>query len=430
MKNFPNQASDFSRLRNTLATVEDLVDHGENVLDDGTLGYELARRRLYTFRGLDYSSSAVRELVEVRLVDEQSKPRSTQGSRTNAREMRRTLQALGWLADGIITTEGAELLGTEPGSLQERALLAQALWDLELSDELGTIHPVRTMLNLLRLKPSRHRDGLELALEPRNETSTEANRVEQLYLLPRSERQAFLDATDSQIANAVKIFPALAKAAGLVAEDAVGTLSLSPDGVALLQSGGARARDVIEQASKTRAREATHRTVRADAIATLGAPTIARPLSAEEQYRASELLNERTVRHQLLVRKLAAYIGAPGRYHEDLQSFDLLFEPDSPSLPLVLFEAKTVEDDAALQSRRAVGQLAYYHFFNVSPVWPGRSVVRVLVTDRPLAVDILSFLQAEGVATLEILEHGAWQFTNSVEPGLPHLLGFPGAALV
>ena len=73
MKNFPNQASDFARLRGTLETINDLGNQGVNVLDDEELGYTLARRRHYTFRGLDYSSPDVARQIEGRIIDEKGK---------------------------------------------------------------------------------------------------------------------------------------------------------------------------------------------------------------------------------------------------------------------------------------------------------------------------------------------------------------------
>ena len=51
MKNFAHQFSDAAKLRASLQTVTDLKGDRADPGDDEILGYELARRRIYKFRG-------------------------------------------------------------------------------------------------------------------------------------------------------------------------------------------------------------------------------------------------------------------------------------------------------------------------------------------------------------------------------------------
>ena len=92
MKNFPHQYNDLRKLRATLETVRALDEAGQDNEDDGVLGYELARRRIYGFCGLDYNGDAatVDARLEARIAEDEQKPAGRQGARTAAREMRRS----------------------------------------------------------------------------------------------------------------------------------------------------------------------------------------------------------------------------------------------------------------------------------------------------------------------------------------------------
>lgn len=401
MKNYPNQAVSFTRVRSTLATIDAVSASGQDALDDGVLGYELARRGLYTFRHLDPATATAAQIA-ARIAVEQQKPSGTQGARTNAREMRRTLRTMGWVdGAGAVTAEGTAVLASAPGSLDERALLAQGLMNISVTDNAGnTSHPVRVMLRLLDHRPSHRRDGLELALEALDDTDAEFARVRQLYDLAGPARQAALGISDHQRNNARKIFPALAKTAGLVVEDGAGYLSLSPDGSAVLGLPPAQTAQQIR--ARARRQASTGRVVTATTVAQRGggAPTGAAPRTPEQQERSKALLAERTDRHQELVKRMAALFTGAGKLYEDPFSYDLLWVPDDPTLPIVLMEMKTINGDEDNQARAAVGQLSYYHFFEVSPNWPDRGVVEIAVVDTTIAAELVRYLTSEDIAVI------------------------------
>ncbi len=423
MKNFPNQSIDIARIRLTIEIIDDLNVRMEDARDDGVLGYALAQEGAYTFRGLDRTAPDADQRLADRIAAEQQKPRSSQGARTNAREMRRTLVALGWV-DGAaaVTTQGRSLLDSAPGSQQERLLVAEALLQLAIPDQNGnTSHPVRIMLDLLSQAPSLHREGLELMLEAVDDSSAERDRVRRLYRLTPEQRAQELGVSDYQVKNARKIFPSLARAAGLVVEDAHGVWSVSPDGQATLNEPEGDPQTVLTRAARDR--QQTRREVTADNVAqNMGGPP-RRALDAEEQQRAAELLVERTGRHQRIVRALAGLIQEPGAIYEDRFSFDLLWVPADQAKPILLFEVKTLDADISEQCRRAVAQLGWYHFFDVSPTWPDRAVREIAVFDGAVELRYLQYLDSKDISALLVTQEGHMTPLTSLSEDLPDLLG-------
>jgi hypothetical protein len=399
VKNYPNQTADFDRIRGTLATVRDLNDGGANVIDDGVLGYELARRRCYTFRGLT-GPAATDDQIAARILAEQQKPDGSQGARTNAREMRRTLHNMGWLnGQAVLTNLGEDLLNSEPGSIAEQALLVAGLLEIQATDAHGSAHhPVATMLRLLAISPSLHRHGLELALEPADDSDAEFQRVAALYRLSPGARLTALGITDYQRANAVKIFPTLAVMAGLVVEEG-GYYSLSQDGLRVIGKPPTQARNQI---AKHRGRRTTiGKVVKSDDVAahTGGKPSAA--LTPAEQRRAAEKLRGRTDSHQALVKRVAAIIGDDrGTLFEDQFAYDLVWLPSDTTLPAYLFEMKTVMSDTSAQARRAVGQLSYYEYFHVVPTITDGDVQRVAVFDASIPQELADYLAHEKIAVM------------------------------
>ena len=238
MKNFPHQYNDLRKLRATLETVRDLNEAELATDDDGVLGYELARRRIYGFRGLDYTgdTATVDGHVESRIAQDEQKPSGKQGARTAAREMRRTLRYLGWLEeDGTdVTAAGEALLETGEGSDEEQILTQQAIGRIAVADRNGRIsHPVQVLLKLIDKVHIGSRSGMELALEAVDDSVDEFQRVAALAELEEHERVAALEAlgwTASQLANAVKILPSFAEHSGLMTTDGTGRYILTDAG--------------------------------------------------------------------------------------------------------------------------------------------------------------------------------------------------------
>lgn len=411
MKNYPNQASSFARVRATVDVIRHLNATGQDVLDDGVLGTEAARRGVYAFaefRGTPFDEIPPKALDE-RLRQELAKPRGSQGTRTFARELRRTVRDMGWIdAQGSLTQAGEALLDTAPSSLDERALLAEALLRIAVTDNEGrTSHPVRVLLELLAEGPSQHRQGLELALEARDDSAAELDRVKSLYKLPPEARLQSLGISTFQRSNAVKIFPTLAKTAGLVVEDGQGLFSLSPDGQSVLGIDAGQIPEALLTRSKSSYTEG--KKVTTSTVATKVPTAVPKSLSDEEQTKAAARLLERTNKHQQLVRDFAGLIGdEAGDLYEDPFSYDLLWIPDkTEGATCLLFEMKTIGSDADLQARNALGQLAYYTYFRVSVKWPSHTVLRCAVFDADIGSSLATFLEKEHVGAVALTNSGA-----------------------
>ena len=405
MKNFPHQYNDFTKLRGTLETIRDLNQRGEDLGDDGILGYELARRGIYTFRGLDGP-------LEDRIAEEQLKPPGSQGPRTAAREMRRTLRHLGWLdEDWSLTSEGQALLESAAGSEQERSLWQQALLELELEVDGETSHPVRILLRLIADHEIVERQGTELALEARDDSEQEYRRISALVHLPEQGRREGIQATEYQVANARKILPSFAEQANLIHRSSqAAPYTLTEAGRAALGEGfDARAVEVRPELRSRRParRRGMPRRTRAGTVTPPagGDPEGWASLSAEEQIAATRLRFERTVRHQDLLAQLVELLEAEGvKLYEDSSAFDLLYVPADSDQALTIFEIKTLEADELTQTRLAVGQLLTYEHLNVRPRWPGRDVQRMVIYDREVDGELIAFLDAVGIGAFAVSE--------------------------
>jgi hypothetical protein len=416
VKNFPHQYNDLHKLRATLETARDLDSQGLDSTDNAILGYELARRRVYGFRpALDYSGddAAVSQLIAERLEVEQGKSASSQGTRTAAREMRRTLRYLGWLEEGgtALTPAGDALLATAAGSDEERTLMQQAIASIPVADQEGRVsHPVQILLRLVDEVALDSREGMELALEAVDDSVAEFDRIVQIAAMPSASRIDALKTlgwTTSQIANSVKIIPSFADQSGLITTDGTGRYILTEAGQRAINRPA-----ITTQAPRTatvvtsRRRAAVSATTRNASEVGLSRRTPTenrRALTPEEQSIAAELLYERTERHQAVVRAVAAH-SRTGKFYEDSASYDLLIDLDS-SDPLVLIEVKTISGDSAAQIRAALGQLLYYEHFSVTPTFPGREIRRLVVTDARIDDELADFLQNHNVAALAYIDN-------------------------
>ncbi|MGH2663986.1 MAG: hypothetical protein ACRDH8_14545 [Actinomycetota bacterium] len=428
MKNFPHRYVDFPKIRATLALVAEMSSAGEDMRDDGTPGYALARHSVYRFRNFDYEAPDLQRRLEARIAEERRKPPGSQGARTAAREMRRTLQFLGWLDDEFQPTDtGQELLATEPGSDEERQALGVALLTGVLADEGTESHPGRILLRLVgEHGPFESRDGMELALEAQNDSEEEFQRISRLLSRSHADRTSSMGVTETQMANAVKILPSFALQAGLLAQGTGGgEFYITLEGSQALRAS-VEAGEIALSAAPPRhppprpaIRPETRRRVDPESVARrrtiAGAP---RTLSSEEQVEAMRLRLERTDRHQTLVRGLARH-GGDWEMFEDLLSFDLLMVP--PDGPLVLWEAKTIDGDAAAQVRLAVGQLLFYEHFHVRSGWEGRELVRAAVFDGEIGEELAAFLEGLDIGAFT-LEDGELRALNDTGRGILQLL--------
>lgn len=382
MKNVPHQINDLNRLRDALQVFLDLQEEGADLGDDGIVGRRMAIEGVYGFRD---KSISVEDALEI----ERLKPKSSQGTRTFARDLRRLFSLLGFLDSETpfaLTPEGTSFLSSEPGSDEEREILRRALHQLSLTDENGTSHPYRIMLRLIERVPGIETAKLALALEAVDDSEEEFGR-----LLRLSESESWredLDASDHMIRNAVKILPAFARQIGEIT---------TRDGRSFIP-----ARPATDAAAPFERDEAPgvgpvrkHRKVSADTIAQR--PVGDAEVELEREYAdpaaAAAARLARLDRHNQLVRTFAEALDAAG-FELTEDPYDVL---GSKQGALILGEAKTLDEsdvDERLQIRRAVGQLLYYGFFDVPE--EGDTVL-VCVLERAPSEGHQQLLQSLGI---------------------------------
>lgn len=402
MKNFPHQYNDLGKLRTALSSFDALVTAGTDVRSDEVYGYDLARKGVYEFRGLEGG-------LEERIQFELRKPRSRQGAQTAARETRRTLRALGFVTDSptwAVTGAGRSVLATQPGSVDERLAWQSALLQLTATSAQGDVsHPVAIFLRLLSEVGSvSHRDA-SLILEPTDDSNAEFQRT--LGLLGQTD-ESILESTGSsraQFDNARKILPALAAKVGFVETDEAGNYVLTDDGVDVAANiignggGGAEGPPPVERPRRV-ARPRPRRGAGVAEVAEGGDVYV--PTPAELQMRMQRL-RERTARHELAVDHLDGLVEEGLEGIEDPGSFDLVVLKEGI---VHLFEVKTLEADARVQARRAIGQLAEYTHFVVPEHWPNAEVRRYVVFDASPSDEVIGFLEAEGIGVLVLTGDG------------------------
>ena len=178
MKNFPHQMNDLFRLTRGLQVFADLEQREEDLNDDEVVGISLARAGVYTFRTKDRTLD---EALEIEL----QKPRSSRGTHTAARDLRRMFLLAGFLEQDksgrlMISESGHQLLGLNAADRKADLLplWGGALRNMPLRDASGDVsHPYRILLRLVDARPGIAKRYLALALEARDDSGDEFDRL-------------------------------------------------------------------------------------------------------------------------------------------------------------------------------------------------------------------------------------------------------------
>ncbi|GEM_PF-1185154 len=408
MRNFPHQVNQIPKIKGAVRVARQLSVNREDVGDDGTFGYSLARAGIYTFR--DLTAPTAHELDRA-IRREQTKVHSNQGPRTFARDLRRTLSLLGFLerlqplepsvwrvtASGQRISEAPNLLDPEATATWTDAVLG-----LSLSDESGTTHPARNMLELVLRRPGVEKKWLAFVLDMRDESENELARVLALQQGSFEDALRLTGSSEYMAANAVKILPSLLEQLGLMSIQR-GICTPTPSGMVLLRT----TEEVPSGQEFSPRRSARRRAHSGKVIGTLDAlpdaqSTAGRIRSTEEQLHSAALLDERTAEHQQIVRRVVNLLRSSGwasevRISDD--AFDVLaFGRLLPEI--ILIEAKTLRGDSLVQARIALGQLHFYEYFDVQHLAGGRTIRKIVAFDQDPHAQAKEFLDSYGVASL------------------------------
>jgi hypothetical protein len=403
MRNFPHQVNQIRKIKGALQVVSQLATEGHDVGDDGVLGYAVARAGIYTFRNLPNPSS---QELEDAVQREQVKPPSNQGPRTFARDLRRTLFLLGFLehletSDWRVTDSGQRVLDIpDPPEPEATALWTDAVVNLSLADpSLGDIiHPAQNMLRTVAHRPGVEKRWLAFALDMRDDSNAELDRVLALQRLPFEAALESVGAGKYMAANAVKILPSLLEQLGLMSIQG-GACTLTPSGLALM-----RATQVPSIEHRLIMRQARRGRTVAESADIPEHPLIptGQVRGTEDQLHSAALLEERTSQHQQLVRRIVNLLRISGQVSEIRVSddaFDVL-ALSSVRPEVLLIEAKTLRDDALIQARIALGQLLFYEFFDIRPIAEGHPIRKIVAFDSEPSQQAREFLAAYEVACL------------------------------
>jgi len=405
MKNFPHQMNDLFRLTRGLQVFAELEQQGTDLSSDEVVGVSLARAGVYTFRAKDKTLDEALEL-------ELAKPRSSRGTHTAARDLRRIFLLCGFLKEGVdggltVSETGNRLVELHSAERKAELLLmwGGALREMPLEDLGGSVsHPYRILMRLVDARPGIAKRYLALALEAEDDSEGEFRRV--LELIDRGDWDSTLQAigaTQYSANNAVKILPAMAQQIG----DIVTEGEACYPGSLGAEIGQFTVGEVLGTAQRdgSRVPSRRHRSVTARQIA----PPISDETAATrvEEHDLAAIQNgieerrERTNRHQSLVQEFASLCENAG-----LKLFEYPFDCLAVGAegPSILAEVKTLSgvfNDERSQVQRALAQLDYYEFFDLpEECVADHQIIRLAVFESEVLSKHQQFLAHHGVSVI------------------------------
>lgn len=405
MKGFPNQVADLGKLASGMRCIVNLLERGRNPKDDGIFGQALVRAHV---AGTGHVPKPVNEYIREQL----TKPPDRQSFRTTARGLRQLFRLLGFIDDSgdvVRTTES----GRQAAAFADREMDAEqiAFWRQAISNMTHTgtdgleSHPYQVLLRLVARKPGIPRAKCALALEARDDSAEELDRIVALVDLPENQIWEEIRVTKTNWDNAKKILPKFAEQLNDVIKGDDQSFMLS-DAPGRADAGPAETVDGAAPDMTRRPR--APRTSRQVTPATIGTAGTAEtfdeiqvPQAVDPDVAAAAVRSRlaRLRRHNLLVRKLAARLtAAGGRLYED--PFDVLSLTEQFG---VLAEIKTLdgtEDDERNRVREALSQLLYYEAFVTRPVAGEVEIRKVVCFERRITDAHIAWLNRQGIAVI------------------------------
>lgn len=382
MKNFPHQFALPERFIHALEVTARFLEGGGALADEWSYGEALVRGGAKNLLG--------NGTIDQKLAADNAKAAKNQSTRTGAKDIGRTLRLLGFVSGGALTAVGRGLLSAPIDA--QSALLREAFLKLRLGDPPHVSRPYQLLLRLLNDHPGMPWANSLLALEAQDDSDVEYARVSALAERLPQEVVDELGLTTAKAANARKILPSLArhlgdaKIVGLRAypvgnDPAVSTPddeAIDDVGLKTVEAGGILGPELTPDSVAPDPEFADQGEVLADLAAGIA------------------IRKKRTLEHQHLVRRFAAFLQAAG-FSLRAHPFDLLANRGDTWL---LVEAKTLNGsviDARRQSERALGQLRAYSFFDL-PILPnGVNPRQVSLFSEAPAGKLADFLSENGI---------------------------------
>jgi hypothetical protein len=388
MKNFPHQFNDIQKLFNALAVAKELIDKGVPLTDEN-FGEQLTRNRIYTYRNKSLS-------IEQFLEKEKQKTKSNRGYLTVSRDIRRFFELLGFLVvfdtnkNTRVTTSGKQLLmaTSDEDKVQN---WKDALLQLGLEGTDGEIsHPYKILLHIVNSFPGIETSKLMLALEAKNDSEEEIERINTLAKLDFDEIINEIGVSEAMAKNAVKILPGIAKQLNDIEKISNKVYPISR----LIVNEN----EISTEKYPTIMERAAYRRVTSDYIAKDPKINYISSMSIDLSS-AIKVRQKRLREHQEIVRKLA-------ELNED-QGFQL-FEGKFDCLGIkgddgLLYEVKTILENAIDQEKqtvKGVGQLKYYNFSIVEQQMGKSNIKELLVFSMKPNDRMIEFCIKESIMTV------------------------------
>jgi hypothetical protein len=397
VKGFPNQVADLGKLSEGLRCVVQLIEDGSNPKDDGVLGESLVRAGVI---GTGHTPMPVERYLRAQRL----KTKDRQSFRTSARGLRELYRLLGLIDDTdervVVTPAGyqaAAFAGTplDPEQIEFwRRLIRNSS---HKGGDASASHPYQVLLRLIARRPGISRAKCALALEARDDTPEELERIVELAGLQEDEIRKRIHISKSNWDNAKKMIPSFAEQLSDVIKTG-GTYHLAD-----IPGGGPAepaqpARGAVHRRPRA-SRAVTPITIGMAGIADRDEAPVPPGLDPATAAAAIRMRLNRLRRHNLLVRALAARLKAAGMSLFE-NPFDVLAVLRRVS---ILSEIKTLdgtEEDERERVRDALAQLLYYEAFVTAPVVGQAVIHKVACFEGPISAAHQAWLNRSGIATI------------------------------
>lgn len=413
MKGFPNQVAELTKISTAVRTLAELVAAGDDAKDDGVYGVALVRTGV---AGTGHTPKPIDQYLR----EQRQKEPSNQSFRTTARGLRELFRLFGFIDDGgrrVFLTDLGRQAASRPFDAAQIEFWRAVIRNIVHSGGGTESHPYQVLLRLVARKPGITRAKCALALEARDDSPAELDRIVALVDLPEEEIRKRIGVSRSNWDNAKKVLPKFAEQLGdvvrrgdsysLAAGPGSGTARTKPAPVAR-RPRGAPAERVAEprpaQAAAASKRARSGRIVTPETIATLRQVDEFKDVELpdtrdpEDLRKAIEKRNDRFRRHQLLVQALGRRLGASATEIREYP-YDILALVREIGL---MGEVKTLDgtpEDEVERVRDALSQLLYYEAFAIAEDGPD-TIHKFACFEREIMKGHQEWLNRSGIATI------------------------------
>ena len=400
MKGFPNQVADLAKLAKAIKIIQELLSEDKNPKNDGVYGEALVRADIIRTGHTPLP-------IEEYLNSQKLKPLSNQSHRTLARGLKELFRILDLIK---IKEEAIELTpkGEKIASIANQPLneITRDIWrniiiqmQHKSVDETAS-HPYQVLLRLIARCPGITRAKCALALEAKDDSDEELNRI--LNLVPKDENEIIstIRTTKNNWDNGKKILPHFAEQLNDVWKEGQ-QFYLNPLEENLPQGTPAQKAD----SSLPRKRRGAS-LVTADTIAKAGMEDSFDEKEEEYSSETPESIKEkhlkikkRLFRHNKLVKQVASILES-----KSAKLYEYPFDCLACFTQLgFLIEVKTLdgtEADEVDRVRDALSQLLYYESFVITSFVKEEHVIKIACFENKISNKHIEWLAKSGILTI------------------------------